>query len=71
MAKQARISGTVRLAAQIAANGHIRDLRAISGHPMLIPAAIEAVREWVYSPTLLNGQPVEVLTDIQVNFVLQ
>jgi protein TonB len=71
LAKQARISGTVRLAALISAAGHIQDLRAVSGHPMLIPAAIEAVRQWVYRPTLLNGQPVEVLTDIEVNFVLQ
>jgi protein TonB len=71
LAKQARISGTVRLAAQISADGHIKGLRVVSGHPMLIASAIEAVREWVYHPTLLNGQPVEVLTDIQVNFVLQ
>jgi len=71
LAKQARISGTVSLAARISADGHIRDLRVAGGHPMLIAAAIEAVRQWVYQPTLLNGQPVEVLTDIQVNFVLQ
>jgi protein TonB len=71
LAKQARISGTVSLAAQISADGHIRGLRVVSGHPMLIAAAIEAVRQWIYQPTLLNGQPVEVVTDIQVNFVLQ
>ena len=71
LAKQARISGTVRLAAQISADGHIEDLRVVSGHPMLIQAAIEAVRQWVYRPTLLNGEPVEVLTEIQVNFILQ
>ncbi len=70
LAKQARISGTVRLMAQIAADGRIQDLRVISGHPMLISAAIDAVRRWVYKPTLLNGKPVVVLTDIQVNFVL-
>jgi protein TonB len=71
LAKQARISGTVRLAALISADGRIRDLRVVSGHPMLIQAAIEAVRQWVYRPTLLNGEPVEVQTDIEVNFVLQ
>jgi protein TonB len=70
LAKQARIAGTVSLAAQISADGHIRDLRVNSGHPMLIQAAIEAVRQWIYHPTLLNGQPVEVLTVIEVNFVL-
>lgn len=70
LAKQARITGAVRLAARISADGHIRDLRLMSGHPMLAPAAIQAVSRWVYSPTLLNGQPVEVLTDIVVNFVL-
>jgi protein TonB len=70
LAKQARISGEVHLAALISSDGHIRDLRVLSGHPMLVPAAIEAVSKWVYQPTLLNRQPVEVLTDITVNFVL-
>ena len=70
LAKQARISGEVHLAALISADGHIRDLRVLSGHPMLVPAAIEAVSKWVYQPTLLNRQPVEVLTDIMVNFIL-
>jgi protein TonB len=69
-ARQARISGSVHLAALISADGRIRDLRTMTGHPMLIPAAIEAVEKWVYKPTLLNGQPVEVITDIVVNFVL-
>jgi len=70
LAKQARISGTVRLAARISADGHIRDLRVMSGHPMLVPSALDAVGQWVYKPTLLNAQPVEVLTEIMVNFVL-
>jgi protein TonB len=70
LAKQARISGIVRLAARISADGHIEDLKLISGHPMLTQAAIEAVRQWIYKPTLLNGRPVEILTDIQVNFTL-
>ena len=71
LAKSARISGTVKLAARIAEDGHIRDLRVITGHPMLLQSAIEAVRQWIYQPTLLNGVPVEVLTDIEVNFLLQ
>jgi protein TonB len=71
IARQARISGAVQLAARISADGHIRDLRVVSGHPMLIAAALEAVRQWVYQPTLLNGQAVEVLTQVEVNFVLQ
>jgi protein TonB len=71
LARTVRIAGTVRLAATISEDGHIRDLRVISGHPMLISAALEAVRQWVYQPTLLNGLPVEVLTDIEVNFLLQ
>lgn len=71
LARTARISGAVRLAARISENGHIEDLRVIGGHPMLISAALEAVRQWIYQPTLLNGQPVEVLTDIEVNFLLQ
>jgi len=70
LAKQARISGTVRLAARISADGHIRDLRVMSGHPMLVQSALDAVGQWVYKPTLLNAQPVEVLTEIMVNFVL-
>ena len=70
LAKQARITGTVRLAARISTDGHILGLKLMSGHPMLAPAALQAVSRWVYSPTLLNGRPVEVLTDIEVNFVL-
>lgn len=71
LAKNARISGTVKLAALISTDGHIRNLRLLSGHPMLAPAAIDAVSQWVYKPTLLNGLPVEVLTEIEVNFILQ
>ena len=70
LAKQARISGVVHLAAVIAKNGTIQDLRVISGHPLLIPSALEAVKQWVYQPTLLNGEPVEVSTQIDVNFTL-
>ena len=70
LARQARISGSVRLAARISADGHIQDLRVMSGHPMLVQAALDAVRQWIYKPTLLNAKPVEVVTDIMVNFTL-
>jgi protein TonB len=70
LARQARISGTVRLAAVIGRDGRIANLRVITGHPMLVPAAVDAVRQWEYQPTLLNGDPVEVATEIDVNFTL-
>jgi periplasmic protein TonB len=70
LAKQARIQGTVILQAQISKTGDIENLQLISGHPMLAPAAIEAVKQWKYKPYLLNGEPVEVDTQVQVNFTL-
>ena len=70
LARSARISGIVRLEAVIGRNGTIESLHVMSGHPLLVPAALEAVRQWIYQPTLLNGDPVEVLTQIEVNFKL-
>jgi len=70
LAKQARISGTVMLSVIIGADGSVRDIQVISGHPLLIPPALEAVRQWKYSPTLLNGEPAEVSTQVDVNFTL-
>jgi len=70
LAMQARIQGTVVLQAVIGKDGTVRDLRLISGHPMLAPAAIEAVKRWRYRPYLLNNEPVEVDTQINVNFTL-
>ena len=70
LARQARIQGTVVLQAQISKTGDIENLQLISGHPMLAPAAIEAVKQWKYRPYLLNGEPVEVETQVQVNFTL-
>jgi protein TonB len=70
LAKQARISGVVRLDAIIGKDGTIQNLKVVSGHPLLVPAAMEAVKQWVYAPTLLNGEPVEVVTQIDVNFTL-
>jgi protein TonB len=69
-AKDARISGVVKLSAIIAADGTIKHLEVLSGHPLLVPAALDAVKLWVYQPTLLNGNPVEVQTQIDVNFTL-
>ena len=70
LAKMARIQGTVRLEAIISKDGTIQDLKVISGHPLLVKAALEAVQRWRYQPTLLNGDPVEVVTEIDVNFTL-
>ena len=70
LAKQARIQGQVKLSAIISKDGTIQKLEVISGHPLLVPAALEAVKQWVYQPTLLNGEAVEVVTQIDVNFTL-
>lgn len=70
LAKMARISGSVRLEAIISKDGTIQDLKVIVGHPLLVKAALEAVARWRYQPTLLNGEPVEVVTEIDVNFTL-
>jgi protein TonB len=69
-AKQARIQGVVKLRAIIGKDGAIENLDVISGHPLLVAAALGAVRQWVYEPTLLNGEPTEVETQINVNFTL-
>ena len=63
--------GTVLLAAVIDTQGRITQLRALSGHPLLIPAAINAVQQWRYKPYILNGQAVEVETQVSVVFTLQ
>src|SRR6478672_1100370 len=70
LARQARIQGQVVLQADISKDGTIQNLRLISGHPMLAPSAIEAVKQWRYKPYFLNGEPVEVETQITVNFTL-
>jgi protein TonB len=70
LARQARIAGTVVLQAAIGKDGSIQNLRLVSGHPMLAPAAIDAVKQWKYRPYFLNGEPVEVDTQITVNFTL-
>ncbi len=70
LAKQARIQGIVKLHALISKEGTIEDLKVVSGHPLLVPSALDAVRQWAYQPTLLNGEPVGVETEIEVNFTL-
>ena len=70
LARQARIQGSVVLQAVISKDGAIENLRLMSGHPMLAPAAIDAVKQWRYKPYILNGEPVEVETQITVNFTL-
>jgi len=70
LARQVRVAGTVRLTAIIGRDGAIRNLQVMSGHPLLTPAALEAVKQWRYQPTLLNDEPVEVITQIDVNFTL-
>jgi protein TonB len=68
LAKQARIQGVVVMTALIDKGGNVQHLQVVSGHPLLAPAAIEAVKQWRYKPFLLSGQPVEVETTVTVNF---
>jgi TonB family protein len=70
VAKAAGVQGTVVLHAIIATDGTIEQLSLVSGNPLLVRAAIDAVKDWRYEPTLLNGEPVEVDTTIQVVFSL-
>jgi TonB family protein len=69
-AKQAHIQGIVKLNAIVGKDGAIQHLEVISGDPALVPSALDAVKQWVYQTTLLNGQPVEVMTQIDVNYTL-
>lgn len=71
LAKQARIQGTVELSAIIGKDGRVQDLKVVRGHPLLVQSALDAVKSWIYRPTMLNGEPVEVSTTIDVNFTLQ
>jgi len=72
LAARTRVQGTVVLEAVVTRSGTIDPsrLRVVRGHPMLTPAAVEAVKKWRYQPTVLNGEPVEVLAEITVNFTL-
>jgi len=70
LARQARIQGNVVLHAIIDKDGNVTQLEVVSGHPLLVQAALAAVKQWRYHPTVLNGEPVEVETQITVSFVL-
>ena len=70
LARSVRVQGAVVLAALIGKEGTIENLRLVSGHPMLVPAAIAAVSQWRYRPYILNGEVIEVETQITVNFIL-
>jgi protein TonB len=70
LARSARIQGSVLLRAIISRSGTIENLNVISGHPMLVGAAINAVRQWRYRPYILNDEPVEVETQVTINFSL-
>jgi periplasmic protein TonB len=70
LARQARIQGSVVLHAIIDKDGRVAQLEVVSGHPLLVQAALNAVKEWRYKPTLLNGEPVEVDTQITVTFTM-
>jgi len=70
VARQARIQGTVELKAIIGKDGKVQDLKVMNGNPLLVNAALDAVHKWVYRPTLLNGVPVNVATEIDVTFTL-
>jgi protein TonB len=70
LAKQARIQGTVRFTAIIGTDGTIQNLQLVTGHPLLVEAARQSVIQWQYKPTLVNSEPVEVVTQIDVNFTL-
>jgi TonB family protein len=69
-AKAARIQGIVQLSVVIGKDGIVQNVSVMSGPALLVPAAVEAVQQWIYKPTLLNGNPVEVITQVDVNFTL-
>ena len=68
MARDAHVGGAVRLRAIIGKDGAVHSLTLVGGHPLLAKSAMDAVRQWKYRPYLLNGQPVEVQTEITVQF---
>ena len=69
-AKKAHIEGTVRFDVVISKTGELSEIHLVSGNSLLVPAAMKAVKQWRYAPTLLNGEPVEIKTTIDINFNL-
>jgi protein TonB len=70
LARQAHVSGTVELLGVLGTDGRIHELKVLRGHPLLVNAAVDAVRQWIFEPTMLNGLAVEVAAPITVNFIL-
>jgi TonB family protein len=70
LAKAARVEGVVHLTVVIANDGTVQEVQAINGPALLISSAVDAVKQWVYKPTLLNGEPIAVVTTVDVNFTL-
>ena len=68
LARLARVAGTVVLEAIVTAEGKVAEIKVISGHPLLVDAAIECVKQWEYEPTLLNGVPTPVILTARVHF---
>ena len=71
LARQARIYGDVIIDAVIDVNGNVVEMQVISGHPLLVPAALQALRQWKYQPTILNDEPVPVKLLVTLKFTLQ
>ena len=71
LAKRARVQAVVLLQVMVDEQGNVSDVTVIRGHPLLNQAAVDAVKQWKYSPTLLNGEPVPVVATVTVNFVLR
>ena len=71
IAQSARVQGVVILEATIATDGHVQDVKVLRSIPLLDQAAVDAVKQWLYTPTTLNGVPVPVVMTVTVNFTLQ
>jgi protein TonB len=69
LASRARVSGTVILEATLTAQGTVEEIRVLSGHPLLVQAAIDCVKQWQYEPTYLNGAPVPIILTAKVHFL--
>jgi protein TonB len=70
IARQTRVQGVVRLNVTIGRDGLVHGIQVLNGHQLLTAAAVTAVKQWVYTPSLLEGQPQEVVTQVEVNFAL-
>jgi protein TonB len=70
MARTARVQGTVVVEVEVDEEGNVASARATDGPALLRQAAVDAVRQWIYSPTLLNGEPIPVMAEVRVNFSL-